>query len=229
MPESPSSKRRSRTAFFLGLIAWAALLLWGAAWIHAHGITPRELPGFLHQELGNSPWAVLAIVALFIIRPFILLPVWTLCVASGVLFGPTWGIVVSVVADNLSANLIFLSARAYARSSVAPRRVPPIFKKIDHALAGHGFLAVFLLRFVYIPFDGLSIVAGLTHISFGAFVLATFLGTLPGIAAYTLLGGAAHNLHLIPALLAVFLLVGGAGYLVRRARAAKGLLQEDQG
>ncbi len=45
-----------------------------------------------------------------------------------------------------------------------------------------------ILRLIFVPFDAVNYAAGLLHVRYRPFVLATILGSLPGITSFVLFG-----------------------------------------
>lgn len=54
--------------------------------------------------------------------------------------------------------------------------------------ASRSFEAVLTVQCVYLPFDLVNYLAGFLRVGWKRFTLATFLGSLPGIASFVLLG-----------------------------------------
>lgn len=69
------------------------------------------------------------------------------------------------------------------------------FAAIDRAIAKDGFKFVFLLRLSpLLPFAASNYLYGLTAVEFDAFVLASWLGMLPGTWAYISAGSVGRSL-----------------------------------
>ena len=80
-----------------------------------------------------------------------------------------------------------LSDWAAARVGRSPKA-----RAIEAAVAREGFLLVLLLRLSPVfPFNALNYLLSLTRVRFGTYVLASFIGMLPGTALYAYLGSLA--------------------------------------
>lgn len=176
----------------LPILFWLALLFSVAAWLYASGLHLEGLPRLLSERLTASPWNVLLFMLFFVVRPYLFVPVWVLAVAAGLSFGPLWGALITVCGDSLGANLTFILARRLGRTHFERLRGPRLTRLIEQ-LSRHGFMAVLVLRMVYIPFDGLSMAAGVSRMRQRDFALATLVATMPGIVGYTSLGGAVRD------------------------------------
>ena len=71
----------------------------------------------------------------------------------------------------------------------------PKFKAIDRAIEAQGWKIVFLSRLSpLIPFNIQNYMYGLTKVSFGQYMLASWIGMMPGTLLYVYLGSAAGTL-----------------------------------
>ena len=67
-------------------------------------------------------------------------------------------------------------------------------------------MSVLVMRLIYLPFDLVGYSSGMCGIRQKDFALATFLGTLPGLATFTLLGSAIMDVKNIVFALAFFVI-----------------------
>src|SRR5690554_2069932 len=102
---SGSGSARSRSWLFVA--AW--LLLLGGFWLLANsrGQSPLGLLVGILQNLQASPYAVLWLLLIYLVRPLFLLPVSVLTVFAGFLFGVWRGLIWSSLAAVASAALAY--------------------------------------------------------------------------------------------------------------------------
>jgi len=138
---------------------------------------------------------IVALGAVYLVAPLLLLPASVLTLGAGFLYGPLWGTLLVVPLSNAVAAIAFLLGRTLARRQVERRVAGDArFSAIDRAVGESGFRIVFLLRLSpVIPFNLLNYALGLTRVGFGTYLLASFLGMLPGTFLYVYLGSAATN------------------------------------
>lgn len=144
---------------------------------------------------GAGPAGAAAFAAVYLIAPLLLLPASVLTLGAGFLYGPLWGTVFASPVSVGAASLAFLLGRTISRGAVE-RRVEgyPRFAAIDRAVGENGFKIVFLLRLSpAIPFNLLNYALGLTRVRFSTYLVASFLGMLPGTFLYVSLGSAATS------------------------------------
>lgn len=132
-------------------------------------------------------------VVAYMISTVALLPGSILTLAAGFAYGPVWGLAVASPASVAGASCAFLLGRTLLRGW-AERKIgrSPRMRAIDHAVAREGFKLVLLLRLSPLfPFNALNYALSLTRVPFGTYVMASFIGMLPGTALYVYLGSLA--------------------------------------
>ena len=119
-----------------------------------------------------------------------LVPGSLLTLAAGSLYGPFWGTLLVSPASVLGATGAFLIGRFLARERVARRVAGDArFAAMDAAIGDRGFRLVALMRLSPLfPFTVLNYALGLTQMRLRDYVLASFLGMLPGTFMYVYLG-----------------------------------------
>lgn len=138
-------------------------------------------------------WAPIAFVLLFGVAAVVFFPGAVFGLAGGALFGPFWGTALNVVGGTVGAILAFLIAR-YAASDWVARRTGGKLKELIDGVESEGWRFVALIRLVpIVPYNLSNYALGLTRISFGQYVAATFFCMIPGSAAYAWLGFAGRR------------------------------------
>lgn len=202
-------------------LVWLALLVGAVtAWLRS-GIVMAESPALISEWLAEFGVlrAGLIYVVLYTVRPLVLFPASVLTIASGLAFGPWLGIVFTIAGENASANLAFAVARWLGGDWMGARRLA-VLHAWDLRIRENALTSVLLMRLVYLPFDAVNYGCGLTSMRQRDFAIGTFVGILPGLVSFVLLGGAAASgvedrlLVLLAAI--VFFLLGLA--IARRLR-----------
>jgi uncharacterized membrane protein YdjX (TVP38/TMEM64 family) len=137
-------------------------------------------------------WGVLLFILVYILATVLFFPASILTIGAGFIFGVLLGTAIVSIAATVGAALAFLIARYLARNQIE-RRVAnnPKFKQIDRAIGERGAKLVFLLRLSpLIPFNLSNYFYGLTAVKFWSYVLASWIGMLPGTLLYVYLGAA---------------------------------------
>jgi len=110
-----------------------------------------------------------------------------LTIAGGFLFGTWLGTLCAVLGATLGATGIFLATRA-GLGGLA-RRAGPLVGKLEAGFRADAFSYLLVLRLVFIfPFWLVNLVPALVGVRLSTFILATFLGIIPGAFVYASLG-----------------------------------------
>ena len=96
----------------------------------------------------------------------------------------------------------------------------------DEKLKQNGIVSVMTMRLIMLPFDSVNFSCGLTSIGQHDNALGTFIGILPSLIGFVLLGGitaaGAHNCTLVVVLSALFMLLGfGISHYLKRRDSAE--------
>lgn len=139
-------------------------------------------------------------VALFILATVCLLPGSVLVLVGGIVFGPWFGTLLSLVAATAASALSFLLARWLGRALLLKYvGHTATFQAIERGIARSGIDFLILTRLIPLfPYNIQNYAYGLTAIPFWPYTLISALTTLPGIFIYTLMASelAAHGLTL---------------------------------
>ena len=143
------------------------------------------------QGLGPLGYLVNALTYSVCVVFFI--PASILTLGAGALYGLAGGLGVVLLGANLGSALSFLLARTFLRERIEKMtRGNPRFEALDRAIAKEGAKIVLLVRLAPVfPFTYSNYAFGLTGVRPGPYILATFVGMLPGTIGYVYVGTAA--------------------------------------
>ena len=184
------------------------------------------------DSLGPINGPLLFAFGYFVLEMFAV-PAFPLTMSAGALFGAFEGTLVVVSSATAAAVAAFLISRYVARDAVkklASEKFGDQYRKIDEAIGENGFGVVFMLRLSpLLPFSVSNYLYGLTSVSVLEYAPASFLGMIPGTAAYVASGDVARTIssgggatvqQLGPALLGLGLSALSAWYVGRIASKA---------
>jgi len=137
-------------------------------------------------------WGILLFILAYVLATVLFFPASVLTIGAGFVFGVFLGTVTVSIAATTGAALAFLIARYFARDKIEQKvSSSQRFKQIDRAIGEQGTKLVFLLRLSpLIPFNLSNYFYGLTAVKFWPYVLASWIGMLPGTLLYVYLGAA---------------------------------------
>jgi uncharacterized membrane protein YdjX (TVP38/TMEM64 family) len=171
------------------IVAAVAGLLAAAWWLPIASWTTR----LADQARGTGALGVAVFVVAYIVSTVVVLPGSILTLAAGFVYGPLWGLAVASPASVAGATCAFLLGRTLLRDWAAAKVGGSArARAIDAAIEREGFKLVLLLRLSPLfPFNLLNYVLSLTRVRPATYVLASFIGMLPGTAMYVYLGSLA--------------------------------------
>jgi uncharacterized membrane protein YdjX (TVP38/TMEM64 family) len=131
-------------------------------------------------------------IGVYAVATVLLAPGAILTIGAGFAFGLWKGFLAVSAGATLGASLAFLVARFIARDKVeAIAKENEKFRNIDTAIGKQGAKLVFLLRLSpVIPFNLSNYFYGLTSVKFWPYVLASWIGMMPGTFLYVYIGTA---------------------------------------
>ena len=119
------------------------------------------------------------------------LPASPFVIASAAVFGFALGLLGALVGLALGAAAGFSLSRWFLRKEISARlRKHATFRAIDTAVEKEGWKIVILLRLCPIPFGLANYLYGLTAVPFRAYLVASIVGSLPGLLLFCELGSA---------------------------------------
>src|SRR6266487_2812291 len=131
-------------------------------------------------------------IGVYAVATVLLAPGAVLTIGAGFAFGLWKGFLAVSAGSTIGAALAFLVARFVARDKIeAMARRNTKFQRIDNAIGKQGAKLIFLLRLSpVIPFNVSNYFYGLTAVKFWPYVLASWIGMMPGTFLYVYIGTA---------------------------------------
>ncbi len=180
--------------------------------------TPEEaivlMEGFIRQ---NTLGIIFGAFVLYFVRSIIFVPVSVLGAALGIVLSdnPILAISIAGIGAFLSAILSFGIARALGREWVAEHESDRL-RYFDEKVKKRGFFTILILRLLlFIPFDLINILSGVSGIRLVSYAAATFIGIWPEVAVQVLIGSAVLNPKNIIFLIAIALAILALTYFLK--------------
>src|SRR5437773_4181050 len=131
-------------------------------------------------------------IGVYAVATVLLAPGAILTIGAGFAFGLWKGFLAVSAGSTLGAALAFLVARFIARDKVeAIAERNDKFRNVDRAIGKQGAKLIFLLRLSpVIPFNLSNYLYGLTGVRFWPYLLASWIGMMPGTFLYVYVGTA---------------------------------------
>ncbi len=141
-----------------------------------------------------GPWGPVLFVAIYVVATVLFLPGSVLTLGAGAVFGVGLGSIYVSIGSTLGATAAFLVGRYLARDWVGKKIAGNAsFAAIDRAVADEGWKIVGLTRLSpAFPFSLLNYAFGLTQVNLRDYVLASWIGMMPGTVMYVYVGSLAR-------------------------------------
>ncbi|HUH02955.1 MAG TPA: TVP38/TMEM64 family protein [Kofleriaceae bacterium] len=176
---------------------WKWLLYLGAAIVLIIAARYFQVQDLLEPALDwvgqLGPWGPVIFIAIYVVATVAFIPGSVLTLGAGALFGVLGGSIYVSIASTLGATAAFLVGRYLARDAIARKMEGnERFAAIDQAVASEGWKIVGLTRLSPVfPFTLLNYAFGLTRVKVGHYMLASWIGMMPGTVMYVYIGSLA--------------------------------------
>ncbi|MBS2037705.1 VTT domain-containing protein [bacterium] len=155
-----------------------------ACYSHFVGQSPLQIFKVFVQWLDTNPAGPAVFILAFCLRPLTMLPAALFSLAAGYCFGTWWGLLWAHLAGAAAALLFY----GIGRSMGLRRGVARWLDYCINLMSTHGVLSVVILRWCFLPYDPVSYLGGALRLPLGRFLIASFIGNLPGTSSVVLLG-----------------------------------------
>lgn len=192
-PHSESGFMQRYGQKVIALTFW--LILFGAyQWYAlANNLSPLQVMQNLLAFLTEGMWGVVAYIVLYAIRPLILFPSTLLTLAGGFVFGPVLGVLYTIIASNISSTIAFFVGYFFGEGLLKDDGSNGLVQRYARRMRKNSFETVMVMRFIFLPYDAVSYLAGFLRIKYWPFILATALGSIPGTLAFIGFGASIEN------------------------------------
>ena len=161
------------------------------------GLPIREMAESIFGWIqGNPNISWLVFLGVYILATVLLLPGSVLTIGGGWIFGFVEGLVVVSLSSTLAASCSFLIGRYLARAWVEGKiSQDSRYRSLDRAIGERGFFVVLLTRLSPLfPYNLLNYAWGISSVRLSRYVLASWMGMIPGTLLYVYLGAAASDI-----------------------------------
>ena len=177
-------------------IAVGVLIL--AAVVFAVRVLPvaEWLEQFKTYVQGVGPIGYVLYVLVYVLCCVFVVPATVLTLGAGAIFGFVAGTIVNLISATLGACAAFLLGRTVFRKRIEQKVASnPKLGAVDKAIEKEGTKIMLLMRLSgFPPFTWINYALSLTGVKFLPYAITTFIGIIPGTAAFTYLGAAGADL-----------------------------------
>ena len=191
---APSDGNDSQPSLRLPLLRWMTLLTWGLLllgfwlFVRSADVGPLELLSTSVRELARSSWAPILLLALYGLRPLLLVPITVLNLASGLVLGPGPGIALALTGTLVSATSGYGIGRLLGSTELAERLSDRW--RFVRLLRERSFEAVVGGGLMYLHADMVNLPAGMLRIRYPLFLAGVAVGNSLTMSMAVLTGSA---------------------------------------
>ncbi len=196
MAKSNKIKKRnwSKLLILAGIIM-AIVLTFRFTPLSISDFTPTNVKNFI---LKFGLWAPVMFIIIYALRGAVLvIPVGIMSLAGGLAFGKWLGTIYILLGATLGASLSFMIARYFGRQFIESFSWlhKGKIKQFDDGIEKNGFRMMLFMRLIPLfQYDAVNFGAGLSKIKFRDYVLASFIGMVPGGFINAMLGSSLENI-----------------------------------
>jgi uncharacterized membrane protein YdjX (TVP38/TMEM64 family) len=182
----PSSKSwlQIHAQKLIALLFWILLIVAYQWYANVKHLSPLEVVQQLLDFMTNGFWGPIIYIALYAVRPLILFPSTVLTVAGGFVYGPFLGVLYTIIASNISSTIAYFVGHFFGEGLLKDDGSDNLIQRYARRMRGNSFETIMITRFIFLPYDAVSYLAGFLRIKYWPFILATALGSIPGTMAF---------------------------------------------
>ncbi len=171
------------------LLVWILVITLAFAFFDKLWVPLVQYPEMI-KEFIASFWIIgpIVYIVIYAIRPLVFFPATLLTMVSGLIFGPVLWVLYTIVWENISANVSFVTWRYFWKEFLEKMATKgSIFKFADCKFKENWFIAVLTMRLIFFPFDLVWYMSGACNVSQREFALWTFIWILPWLITFVVL------------------------------------------
>jgi len=153
-----------------------------------NNLGPIDVVNELILVLSTSSIGPLLFILVYALRPLIFFSAAVLTIAAGLLFGPVWGMIYSIIGSNISAMVAYYIGRYFGEGVLDSGDSENVVQRYAERMRKNPFESILTMRFIFLPYDLVNYLAGFLKVDWKPFLLATLLGSLPGGLSFVLIG-----------------------------------------
>lgn len=176
-----------------GVLLWAILIGGYVYYLRVNQLsTHQALVQVVH--LLESPWGPVLYIFLYTCSPLILFSAAVLAVVGGATFGAgsmgNLGLaILYTILGSLGAAQTAYGMGRFLGADLIPTD-EGVVKHYAERMRQNSFVTILLMHLLFLPYELVNFLAGILRINWKAFLLATFLGSLPGFFTFVPFGAA---------------------------------------
>ena len=175
----------------IGIILWITVIGVYFYYLRTNRLTTQQALDEIIALL-DTPWGPILYMVIYALSPLVFFSAAALAITGGCIFG-------AGSASNLFLAILYTTVGSLGAAQVAywmghlfgadllPRN-KGIVTRYTNRMRDHSFMTVLVMHLLFLPYELVNYLAGMVQIKRRSFLLATFLGSLPGLFTFVPFG-----------------------------------------
>jgi uncharacterized membrane protein YdjX (TVP38/TMEM64 family) len=172
----------------IALLFWAMVA--GGYWWYTnqHNLSPADVLTSLVFLFTETLYRPVLFVLFFTVQPLVFFPSTLMGILAGCFYGPVGGMIATILGGNGAGILTFAVGRFFGQGVLPGGQEASFVQRHATRLRENAFETILIMHLIFLPFDLVNYAAGFLRVSWRAFILATVLGSIPGMFTFVLFG-----------------------------------------
>jgi uncharacterized membrane protein YdjX (TVP38/TMEM64 family) len=166
------------------------LMIVGIYWwyVDRYGISPlamlKEMGGWFVNSIYGPPVFIL----FFALQPLIFFPSALVGITAGFLYGPIYGVIYAFIGAIGAATTSYTVGRFFGHGMLETSESSSLLHHYAERLRNNTFEVMLTMHLIFLPYDLVNYIGGFLRVDWKQFILATTLGSIPGVLTFVLFG-----------------------------------------
>jgi uncharacterized membrane protein YdjX (TVP38/TMEM64 family) len=156
------------------------------------GLSFEDMALQIYNFLWGSIWGPIFYILIYTIRPIVLFPGTFMTFMSWALFGFGFGVLYTIIAGTSSAVFAYFMWQVFGKKLLSDED-GWIIGTLKTQVDSEPFMSVLMTRLLFFPYDITNYACWFLKVDLKKFILATFIGIIPGVSVFVLAGSAFYS------------------------------------
>jgi len=176
---------------FVGILLWALFIAGYLIYLHMNSLTASQA---LEQivSLLETPWGPILYILFYTLSPLVFFSAAILAIAGGCIFGAgsltnlALALLYTTIGSLGAAQMAYWMGRSLGADLLASRQGHIL--RYAERMRRNSFMTVLIMHLLFLPYEFVNYLAGIVRVGRLPFLLATFVGSLPGLFTFVPFG-----------------------------------------
>ncbi len=173
-------------------LVWISLVVSFFWYKNTSGLSFEDMALEIYNFLWGSIWWPIFYILIYTIRPIVLFPGTAMTFMSWALFGFWFGALYTVIAGTSSAIFAYFMGQVFWKKLLSDNWWGIIWT-LKNQVDSEPFMSVLMTRLLFFPYDITNYACGFLKVDLKKYILATFVGIIPGVSVFVLAGSAFYS------------------------------------